>query len=153
MGGNFHVICGYVSVIDIYLFPIYISIGVHKAMRSMMRRAQRCIEIAELISPEIFSHMGITNINCMYGNVPRAINQNDHKATGLREYCCHLFLQKFRKQDVQNVPKICLNANCLQACLIVRYIVFCYKTRTTIFSSDIFPRKIKTKLSLLKHVF
>lgn len=92
MGGNFHVICGYVSVIDIYLFPIYISIGVHKAMRSMMRRAQRCIEIAELISPEIFSHMGITNINCMYGNAPRAINQNDHKATGLREYCCHLFL-------------------------------------------------------------
>lgn len=92
MGGNFHVICGYVSVIDIYLFPIYISIGVHKAMHSMMRRAQRCIEIAELISPEIFSHMGITNINCMYGNAPRAINQNDHKAAGLRKYCCHLFL-------------------------------------------------------------
>lgn len=58
----------------------------------MMRRPQRCIEIAELISLEIFSHMGITNINCMYGNAPRAINQNDRKATSLREYCCHLFL-------------------------------------------------------------
>lgn len=54
-------------------------------------RAEMCIEIAELISPEIFSHIEITNINCMYGNAPRTINQDDRKATSLREYCYHLF--------------------------------------------------------------
>lgn len=45
--------------------------------------SQRRIEIAELISPEIFSHMGIANINCMHENAPQAINQNDHEAVGL----------------------------------------------------------------------